>query len=351
MSTQSTAKPVVLITGATGYVGGSVLTALLDLPNANSQFEFRAIVRNVDKARKLNELFGVKPIIGSHSDQDFMSKQVAEVDVVIALADCDDVGAAEGVLKGLKRRFENTGKAPILIHNSGTGVLWNQSKEDGAEGLIWDDEDVTQFDTIHPDAFHRPSELKVLEADREGYVKTYIVCPGIIYDIARNPLVEAGIANAATIIFKSLVPLIIKRSSGVLPLDGKNRWPNVHISDLANFYALLFNSVLTKDIPHGQEGYFFLGADEHKYYDVYNRMSQALFDLGKIQSPVPTPFSKQEAEEHFGDGGFFYSAMASDVRCVSNRAKKLGWKPTKTTNDFLDTIPREVGYVLNLPTQ
>ncbi|KAG7096106.1 hypothetical protein E1B28_006782 [Marasmius oreades] len=348
MPAQSAIKIAVLITGATGYIGGSVLSGLLKLPEASSKFEFHAVVRNAEKAKKLNDLFGVKAIIGSHSDQDLMSKEAAKADIVLAMADCDDVGAAEGVLKGMKKRYEDTGKPPILIHTSGTGVVWDRSKEDGAKGIVWDDEDVAQLDTIHPEAIHRPAELKVLAADQEGYVKTYIVSPSIIYGIARNPLVEAGIANAATVLFKMLVPPAVKRGAGIFVLDGKNRWPNVHIDELADLYVLLFNAVLTKDISHGKGGYFFANADEHEYCDLYNRISQVLFELGKIRNPVPTSFSKEEAKEHFGDvGGHVYSVLASDVRCVSNRAKKLGWKPTKTTKDFLDIVPREVEHVLN----
>ncbi|KAF9262761.1 NAD-binding protein [Marasmius fiardii PR-910] len=366
MSTQPSLKTVVLITGATGqsriailpslslfhgefpgYIGGSVFSTLLNLPE-RSRIEFRLVVRNAEKAKKLNDLFGVKTIIGSHSDQDLMSKEAAEADVVLAMADCDDVNAVEGVLEGLKKRFKTTGQASILIHTSGTGILWDRSKEDGAEGIVWDDEDVAQLDKIPPDAFHRQPELKVLAADQEaGYVKTYIVCPGIIYDITRNPLVEAGIANATTAFFSALVPVALKRGAGILPLEGKNHWPNVHIEEVADLYVLLFNAALADEIPHGKEGYFFACADEHQYSDVYDRMSGALFDMGKVKSPVSTPYSKEEAQEHFGDGGFMYSVITSDVRCVGNRGKRLGWKPKKTTKDFLDVIPREVEYVLN----
>ncbi|KAJ8074280.1 hypothetical protein PM082_012590 [Marasmius tenuissimus] len=105
---------VVLIAGATGYVGGSVLYRLLNLPNVQSKYEFRAIVRNADKAKKL-EGFGVKAIVCSLSDGDLVEREVSKVNVLLVMhlpiyADSDD--AAEAINKGMKKRFENTGQQP-----------------------------------------------------------------------------------------------------------------------------------------------------------------------------------------------------------------------------------------------
>ncbi|KAJ8083507.1 hypothetical protein PM082_009381 [Marasmius tenuissimus] len=45
-----------------GYVGGNVLSALLNLPNVLSRYEFRAIVRDSIKAKKLTHEFSVKAV-------------------------------------------------------------------------------------------------------------------------------------------------------------------------------------------------------------------------------------------------------------------------------------------------
>ncbi|TFL01459.1 hypothetical protein BDV98DRAFT_593342 [Pterulicium gracile] len=59
-------KVNVLLTGATGYIGGTVLERLLNHPDV-SRFDITAIVRSVEKAEKLNKL-GLDVIVGSHSD-------------------------------------------------------------------------------------------------------------------------------------------------------------------------------------------------------------------------------------------------------------------------------------------
>ncbi|KAL0061739.1 hypothetical protein AAF712_011412 [Marasmius tenuissimus] len=329
MSSQSQYhKLVVLITGATGYIGGSVLSRLLSLPNAHSKYEFRAIVRNADKAKILEEKFGVKAIVGSHSDQGLMEKEASEADVVLAMADCDDVDAAGGINKGLKKKFEATGKRPILVHTTGAAVLNDTAVGEFTSEEIYDDENVQQLETISPDALHRLVDLKVLEADEA---------------------VDAGVANSRTIIFKMLVPPAVKRGYGIIVGKGENVWLNVHIDEAAEFYVLMFTSVLddSKNVPHGREGYLFLGAEEHKAVQYYNEVSKVLFELGKVKSPDPRPLGEDEAVKHFGPwGAVARVALGGNARFVGNRARKLGWVPVKGTQEFIASLRKEVGYWL-----
>ncbi|KAJ8085169.1 hypothetical protein PM082_003955 [Marasmius tenuissimus] len=116
----ATQKAVVLLTGVTGYIGGSVLTRLLNLPNARSKFEFRAIVRSSDKAKKLEDLFDVQGILGSHRDRELVVRESSQADTVLAMANSDDMYAVGAILDGLKRRYEATRKAPVLKHTSRT---------------------------------------------------------------------------------------------------------------------------------------------------------------------------------------------------------------------------------------
>ncbi|KAN0124145.1 hypothetical protein V8E53_015843, partial [Lactarius tabidus] len=114
-----TSKTYIFITGATGYIGGSVLQRLLDHPKRES-FEITALVRSADKAKLLNTL-GVKTVVASLSDLDRLTELAAASDVVIHTADADDQKAARALLIGAKARYEKTSKTPIFVHTSGTG--------------------------------------------------------------------------------------------------------------------------------------------------------------------------------------------------------------------------------------
>lgn len=55
----------------------------------------------------------------------------AAADVVLNVADCDDVALTGAVLDGMRARFAATGRRPVLVHTSGTGVIM-----DNAHGVL-----------------------------------------------------------------------------------------------------------------------------------------------------------------------------------------------------------------------
>ena len=52
-----------------GYIGGAVLSRLIQHPNAES-FQISAIIRNSDKAQILQSKFGVSAVVGTFQDLD-----------------------------------------------------------------------------------------------------------------------------------------------------------------------------------------------------------------------------------------------------------------------------------------
>jgi uncharacterized protein YbjT (DUF2867 family) len=72
----------ILITGATGYIGGAILDRLLVHPERSS-FSIFAIVRSAEKAKKFESDFDVHPIVGSLDDHKLVEDAVAKSDIVI----------------------------------------------------------------------------------------------------------------------------------------------------------------------------------------------------------------------------------------------------------------------------
>ncbi|KAG6892211.1 hypothetical protein C0992_001465, partial [Termitomyces sp. T32_za158] len=88
-----------------------------------------------------------------------------------------------------------------------------------------------QIETLAPSQPHRIVDLAIVEADRKGYVKTYIILPSTIYGLASNKLVDLGIQNPHSIQIPALIDVSLNRGQGGMVGEGKNIWPNVHIDD------------------------------------------------------------------------------------------------------------------------
>ncbi|KAF8896241.1 hypothetical protein BD779DRAFT_1608539 [Infundibulicybe gibba] len=299
------------MTGVTGYIGGAVLVRFLQRPDFKSFTE------------KLKGL-GINAVVGSHSDLSLLEKLASEADFTFAMADADNMPAAQAILKGMKKRFDATGITPKLIHT--VRVLTDDAAGQYATDTIYDDADPDQIETLAPTQFHRDVDLEILNADKQGQ------------------LVDMGIQNPYSIQIPTLIRASLDRGNGGMIGQGKNLWPNVHIEELGDLYLVLYESIVTKPATgHGREGIYFGASGEHSLYDIGKAIAQALFDLGKGKSTEPTTFTKEEVDKYF-DGSNY---LGSNSRCKANRSRAIGWKPVKSTADMLASIKAEVEAVIN----
>ncbi|KAF9565248.1 NAD-binding protein [Agrocybe pediades] len=332
-------KTTILMTGVTGYIGGTVLSHFLKHPDFSS-FHVKTLVRSKEKAAKLASL-GVEPVVGSLSDEKFVEDTAAQADVVFAMADADNFEASVAILRGLKRRNRETGSVPILIHTSGTGVLVDDAKGDHGTDTIYDDANPDQIESLPDTQLHRNVDLEVLRADKEGYLKSYIVLPSTIWGIATGVLVEKGIQNPHSQQVPQLVRASLARGRAGMVGEGKNIWPDVHIDDIAQLYIVLFDSIRKNPTTgHGREGFYFGETGEHTMQEVGKAIQDALIALGKAKTndTEPSTFTQEEIDKYL-DGSTY---LGTNSRCRANRSRSIGWKPTKTKEDFLKSIKPEV---------
>ncbi|KAJ7174952.1 NAD-binding protein, partial [Mycena crocata] len=325
-----------LLTGATGYIGGAILTRFLAHPHA-SNFQFTVLVRDAKKAEKFDQLPGVKAVVGSHSDAHLVEKLASEADVVIAAANVDDLGAAKATLAGLRKRHA-LGTTPIFINTSGTGVISDDAKGMYAGTTVYDDSDADQIETLAPTQMHRDVDLEIVNADAEGYIKSYIVLPSTIYGLATGKLVDLGLQNPHSIQIPALISASLDRGRAGMVGEGKNLWPNVEIHELSHLYTTLYDAVVADTAGHGRNGFYFGASGEHSLYDVGKGIGEALVALGKSDSAEPTTFSQAELDKYFKGSAY----LGSNSRCRANRSLSLGWKPVKSTPDMLASIKPEV---------
>ncbi|KAH9945010.1 NAD-P-binding protein [Epithele typhae] len=337
-------KTPILLTGATGYIGGAVLAHLLNHPNA-SNFEICTIVRNSAKASALRSKFGVNVVEGTFQDLDKVESLAEKSHVIFHLADADDESFMKAILAGMRKRHVTLGDLPVLIHtaSSGTGVIVDDARGAFASETIYNDNDVTQMKSIPDTAFHRNVDLLVFNADTEGYIRGNIVAPSTVYGIAKNALVNAGVANDHSIQIPILVRASLARGRAGVVGEGKAIWPDVHIDDLAGLYISIFNAIVNKPdtTGHGFEGFYFGENGEHSWMSISCAIGDAMVALGYTSDASPSPFSTEELIKYFGsEAAGLYSG--TNARCRADRGRALGWKPKYTTLDMLKSVRDEV---------
>jgi len=268
-------------------------------------------------------------------------------DVVVSCAHADHLDGVKYMLSGMEAKYKASGVPPILIHTSGTGVLTSNARGMHPTETIYDDMDPDQIETLPDTQPHRDVDLTIVEADKEGYLKSYIVLPSTIYGIASNPLVEAAVQNAYSQQIPKLIRVSLARGQGGMIGKGLSIWPNVDIEEVADLYIILFNAIINnpETVGHGREGFFFGENGEHQWYDISKEISKVLVELGRGKSDEPTSLSPEEVIEYFGSeaGGNRYG---TNSRCRANRSRSIGWKPKKTTADMLASIKAEVSALI-----
>lgn len=142
----------------------------------------------------------------------------------------------------------------------------------------------------------RTSDVVVTEVGVEYGVETHILMSPSLYGIGVSPLHEV-----------CHVPSLIRAALkvGQVPVvgDGSAVWDHVHVVDMARCYETVLNAILTgQRVPSGKDGVFFIQSGEHSWRELSQRVADAGFALGALQSPELRSLSLDEAKVVLGHG-------------------------------------------------
>ncbi|KAF4612716.1 hypothetical protein D9613_011831 [Agrocybe pediades] len=261
--------------------------------------------------------------------------------MIISMADCGDVDIAKSYLRGMKKRFEATGKPHILLHTASSQITLLVSTIHPPLSMTM----LTRTKSKHWQQ-HRTVDIELVKADKEGYMKAYLVLPSMIYGLGQGRLVDLGIQNKFSIQIPQLIQAALARGRGGMVGAGTNVWGNVHIEDIADLYIILFNLIRQNpdSVAHGREGFYFGIASEYNLYDVGKAIGEKLVSLGRATTSQPTTFTDEEINLYFGGSTFW----GTNSRGLSTRSKSIGWNPKKTAKDLAASIGPEVDAILQL---
>lgn len=131
-----------------------------------------------------------------------------------------------------------------------------------------------------------------------GYVKTCIILPGLVYGIAKTPLVSLGIQNPRSQQIPAAINAGIDRYQGGVIGKGMNIWSHVYIEDLACLYMHIFDAAVNScRLYVGRNGVYFAENGECRVGDIFHAVARELSVRG-CGANRPTVFTRAETEKY-----------------------------------------------------
>ena len=286
----------IFLTGVTGYIGGSIATALVA-----KRHSVTGLCRSVEKATFLKQQ-GIEPVMGTLNDEKILFQAAQSADAVINTADADNPFVVEVLLQAL----EKSGKR--LIHTSGSSIVG-----DRAGGVysnhIFDEE------TPRPIRFEKIGRVAIdtqVIAGHDRGIYTIVLCPCLIYGMGTG-------YNAQSIQVPWMCNVARKYQAARYIGAGTNVWSTIHIDDLVEAYLLALEKA-----PSGS--FFFLENGETNFKAIADTIHQKFRFEGVAQS-----WDIGDAVHEWGQEAAHF-AFGSNSRICSDRARQvLGWSPKHTS--------------------
>src|SRR3954470_13334071 len=221
----------IFLTGATGYIGSAVAERL-----RAAGHQLTGLARSDAAAAKLQGV-GVQPIRGDFSDPKSVAAAAGQADGAISMATTYDpsidgpaVDAMLDALAGSNKPFIYT--SGIWSHGDTGGKVVDETSPPRPAQLV---------------SWRQAVEDRVLQAGARG-IRGVVIRPAIVY--GRGGGIPAGFVESAQ-----------KEGSAQYVGIGENRWPFVHVDDLAELYLLALEKAPSGTLLLGVSGPSFRVAD------------------------------------------------------------------------------------------
>jgi nucleoside-diphosphate-sugar epimerase len=284
----------IFVTGATGYIGGSVAARLLARGDT-----VLGLARSDDAAAALKKR-GIEPVAADINAYTPVVEVAQRVDAVINAANADNAFVVHALLDGLK------GSGKTLIQTSGSSVVGSYDNGEAHDDIF--DED-TPFTPQPEKAMRVAIDEQVLAAAKNG-LRTVVIRPTLIYGRGIGvPGISVQLPKLIDVAKKHGVPRHVGR--------GRNIWSHVHIADVVDLFLLALDKAPGGSLFYAENG-------EASFKSVAQSIGRML-GLGDKTQDWPIG----EAVEGLGPGAYLSFGSNSRVRGVKSRA--LGWQPKQGT--------------------
>ncbi|KAM0544579.1 hypothetical protein ACHAO7_008723 [Fusarium culmorum] len=338
----------ILITGAAGYIGGSIIADILSRNNETLKIATMfAAVRSQEQVDQISKI-GVKAIQVDLNDKSAIEDTIIDnkIDIVVHTASGMHPAITSNLISALGKRRQASGSGTYLIH---TSVATMFTEEGG-----WPYGEVKDSDSIlakeREIGFDNPvravNRLLAEEGKNQG-VETFNVAVPMTYGRGTGECRKLSVNNPA------MIRTSIKLKT-VHKFDKDGHFGTVHISDLTDIYVRLVSKILKQEpIQIGQDRYFFAIAHKAHWWKMMDKVAEGLYSRGLVTEPKAKIWSDYNtAADSLGFPRVYVGAMATHSgQLVPENVYALGWKPKWDSEEkFLKQIDGEIKDVQELDT-
>ncbi|KIW30201.1 hypothetical protein, variant [Cladophialophora immunda] len=326
----------ILLTGATGYIGGETLH---QLATSGAKYAITCLVRPQKASLIARAYPSVRIAEGDLDDVEIVEKEASEADIVIHLASTKHVPSCNAIIRGLS----TTGRsAPgYWIQMSGASLFSAEEiKSDTygeAAGKFYDNlKDADEIRSIISSSPSRVVDNLVL-AQQPSSIKTALVVGPLIYGRGRGP------GNTRSIQGPESAKYTLQQGQGFRLSAGKSVWSNVHVRDVGSLICLLVSAATAKKEGIWNQDGIYLPENGHMAFgDLTALIAKEAHRQGFIQSPtvekVINPADGDEITPHAA------ILLGTNAKLVESRARRdLGWQPSgfSLEDEVADMVTRE----------
>ncbi|XHG04735.1 hypothetical protein AWENTII_007982 [Aspergillus wentii] len=340
----------ILITGASGYLGGTLLARWksAQLPPYSKLY---ALVRSEEQGEAVKQ-YEAEPLIGNLKDHGSIIQSIVsrKITIIYFLVDAYSSQYQPAMIQALGEVKKQTGQEVHFLHTTGAKQFSRHAGISTEYPLLDTDPKLydIQKDAVTSHEFFVQSMKTnriVIDTAEEYGVRSYIFAPCIVYGEGE------GFGNRISIQDVAIVKAA-KKIRQVYKVDSDHpTWPVCHIIDTINLYLHILRKILTgDDIGHGKHGYFLAASGSMPWEDIYSAMAKALAKRGIVDYATV----KQADDAALAQMGKALEVEPSDVpvllggKCTFTavHGQQIGWKAQYPPEHILEAADDEVELIL-----